>query len=78
MSETGIRDSATTAIVNTLLELGKRLRKRQEGKEKLPEAQVQEALEKEVEKMLQDKTIVDAINPLLRMRGAFQPYNLCY
>ncbi|KAG2089052.1 uncharacterized protein F5147DRAFT_748387 [Suillus discolor] len=67
MSSTGICDMASASILNTLLELGKKLRKRIAGSLALPENEVRIALEKEFEQLLQGRRLDDAINPLLRM-----------
>lgn len=71
VTETGIRDSATTSIVNTLLDLGKRLRKREPGQTRLTESEVLLKLQNELNDVLADRAIVDAINPLLGMKGIF-------
>ncbi|KIJ11470.1 hypothetical protein PAXINDRAFT_84506, partial [Paxillus involutus ATCC 200175] len=69
VSKTGIRDAATTAIVERLLELGKSLRKREAGKPVLSEDQVRIQLESELNALLGGLSIDDHINPLLGMPG---------
>lgn len=71
VTEMGIRDSATTSIVNTLLDLGKRLQKREPGQMKITESEVLLKLQNELNDVLADRAIVDAINPLLGMKGIF-------
>ncbi|EGO01204.1 hypothetical protein SERLA73DRAFT_50283, partial [Serpula lacrymans var. lacrymans S7.3] len=65
----GIRNTASDLIIRHLLELGKQLRKRKEGKPALPEAEVRQRLEQELETLLQGATLDDHINPLLGMPG---------
>ncbi|KAG1837152.1 hypothetical protein C8R48DRAFT_603980 [Suillus tomentosus] len=69
VSLTGTRDAATTHIVSHLLELGKRLRKRQAGKPIMSEEDVRKQLEQEFEDMLHGSPLEDHINPLLGMPG---------
>ncbi|KAG1733336.1 uncharacterized protein EDB91DRAFT_1057515 [Suillus paluster] len=69
VSSTGIRDSASISIINTLVELGKKLRKHVAGTQAMSEADVTAALEKEFEKLLRGNTVDDTINPLLGMDG---------
>ncbi|KAG2087604.1 uncharacterized protein F5147DRAFT_588042 [Suillus discolor] len=69
VSTTGIRDMASTSIINTLVELGKKLRKRAAGTQAMSEADVTAALEKEFEELLRGNTLDDTINPLLGMDG---------
>ncbi|KAG2064482.1 hypothetical protein BDR04DRAFT_1130742 [Suillus decipiens] len=69
MSSTRIRDTASASILNTLLELGKKLRKCTAGSPALPENEVRIALEKEFEQLLQGGKLDDAINPLLGMHA---------
>ncbi|OJA20984.1 hypothetical protein AZE42_10828 [Rhizopogon vesiculosus] len=66
---TGLRDSTSSSIINTLVELGKKLRKREAGQPALTESEVRAKLEKELEGMLQGRTLHEAINPLLGMDG---------
>ncbi|KAG1729393.1 hypothetical protein EDB19DRAFT_1641994 [Suillus lakei] len=65
MSSTGIRDAASASVLNTLLELGNKLRKRMAGSPAIPENEVRIVLEKEFEQLLQGGKLDDAINPLL-------------
>jgi hypothetical protein len=69
ISKTGTHDAATTAIVNHLLELGKRLRKREAGKPAKPEDEVRAELEQEFEVLLGGLSLDDHINPLLGIAG---------
>ncbi|KAG1880851.1 hypothetical protein F4604DRAFT_1879834 [Suillus subluteus] len=69
MSSTGIHDTASASVLNTLLELGKKLRKRTAGSPALPENEVRIMLEKEFEQLLQGGKLDDAINPLLGMHA---------
>jgi hypothetical protein len=69
MLSTGIQDTASASILNTLLELGKKLRKCTAGSLALPENKVRIVLEKEFEQLLQGGKLDDAINPLLGMHG---------
>ncbi|KAH7928239.1 hypothetical protein BV22DRAFT_974816, partial [Leucogyrophana mollusca] len=69
MASTGVRDTTSSAIVNTLVELGKRLRKRQAGTPAIPESKVKTKLEKEFEDLLNGDSLEDVINPLLGMEG---------
>lgn len=69
ISTTGTHDAGSAAIVQHLLELGKRLRKWTAGKPSLAEANVRAALEKDLEELLNGKSIDDHINPLLGIPG---------
>ncbi|KAG1837183.1 hypothetical protein DFJ58DRAFT_718936 [Suillus subalutaceus] len=69
VSSTGIRDSASSSILNVLVELGKKLRKHAAGTQAMPEAEVTAVLEKDFTELLQGKKLDDAINPLLGMQG---------
>ncbi|KAG2155021.1 uncharacterized protein EDB93DRAFT_1247977 [Suillus bovinus] len=69
MSSTGIRDSASASILESLVELGKKLRKREPGSQATSESEVIAALEKEFEEQLQGAILDDAINTLLGMNG---------
>ncbi|KAG2112619.1 uncharacterized protein F5147DRAFT_744485 [Suillus discolor] len=69
VSSTGIRDSTSSSILNALVELGKKLRKRAAGTQAMPEAEVTAVLEKEFVELLQGHKLDDAINPLLGMEG---------
>jgi len=55
--------------VKHLLELGKRLRKREAGKPAINEREVRNILEQEFEKLLGGLPVQDHINPLLQMPG---------
>ncbi|KAG2132739.1 uncharacterized protein EDB93DRAFT_1255149 [Suillus bovinus] len=52
VSSTGTHDTTSASIVNRLLELGKRLRKREPGKPAINEREVRQTLEREFEEML--------------------------
>ncbi|KIO08465.1 hypothetical protein M404DRAFT_134486, partial [Pisolithus tinctorius Marx 270] len=69
ISKTGTRDAASTAIVDRLLDLGKRLRKREAGTPAIPESEVCAQLEREFEAALAGRSVDDVINPLLGMAG---------
>jgi len=69
VSQSGIRDSATTAIVDWLLDLGKVLRKRVAGKSALSDAEVARCLDTELNALLGSQSLDDRINPLLGMQG---------
>ncbi|KAG2143512.1 uncharacterized protein EDB93DRAFT_1241410 [Suillus bovinus] len=66
---TGVRDTALNSIINTLVELGKKLRKRTVGTQAKSEAEVTAALEREFEELLQGDKLEDTLNPLLGMNG---------
>jgi hypothetical protein len=65
MLSTGIRDTASASILNTLLELGKKLRKCAVGSPAVPEKEVRITLEKEFKQLLRGGKLDDTINPLL-------------
>ncbi|KAG1863736.1 hypothetical protein F4604DRAFT_1929149 [Suillus subluteus] len=69
VSLTGTRDTTSASIVDRLLELGKRLRKREPGKPAINEREVRQTLEREYEEMLGGLSVEDHINPLLDMPG---------
>ncbi|KAG1728357.1 hypothetical protein EDD22DRAFT_742551, partial [Suillus occidentalis] len=69
VSTTGVRDTASNSIMNTLVELGKKLRKRTVGTQAKSEAEVTAALEREFEELLQGDKLEDTLNPLLGMNG---------
>ncbi|OJA17351.1 hypothetical protein AZE42_13066, partial [Rhizopogon vesiculosus] len=69
VSTTGIRDTASISIINALVELGKKLRKRAAGTQAMSEAEVTAALEKEFEELLRGDKLDDTLNPLLGMDG---------
>lgn len=69
VSSTGVRDSASASILESLVELGKKLRKRGAGLPATAESEITAALEKEFEELLQGATLNDAMNPLLGMNG---------
>ncbi|KAH7931055.1 hypothetical protein BV22DRAFT_999145, partial [Leucogyrophana mollusca] len=69
VSSTGIRDSSSSAIITTLVELGKHLRKRVAGAPVAPESEIQAKLEKELETLLGGGSLADSINPLLGMQS---------
>ncbi|KAG1900387.1 uncharacterized protein F5891DRAFT_1128572 [Suillus fuscotomentosus] len=61
--------NAVSLTVSHLLELGKRLRKRQAGKPIMSEEDVRRQLEQEFEDMLHGSPLEDHLNPLLGMPG---------
>ena len=65
MKSTGVKDSSTLVIINSLLELGKQLQKPEPGKEKVTEDQIHVTLEKQLE----DELLKHTINPLIGMAG---------
>ncbi|KAG0693798.1 hypothetical protein DFH29DRAFT_985413 [Suillus ampliporus] len=65
VSSTGVRDSASASILESLIELGKKLRKREPGVTSNVRSDVTAALEREFEEQLQGATLEDTINPLL-------------
>jgi hypothetical protein len=67
---TSVRDSATLPIINSLLELGKKLRKNTAGQH-ISESDVQQRLRQQLEELLAGRMIDNAINPLLDMPGIF-------
>ncbi|KAI6144748.1 hypothetical protein BKA82DRAFT_4330916 [Pisolithus tinctorius] len=68
VSTTGIRDSISLGILNTVIELGKSLHKQRAGTSSKPKSEVREVLEKELTGFLQGRVLEDAINPLLGMK----------
>ena len=68
-ASTGVRDSITTSIVETLVDMGKKLRKRGSGKVPIPEADIRARLEQELNDYLGGTDMKDMINPLLGMKG---------
>lgn len=69
LSTTGVRDSLSLGILTTLVEMGKKLRKRDAGVPAMKESEVKATLEKELEDLLNGKSLDDVINPLLGMKG---------
>ncbi|KAI6008573.1 hypothetical protein EDC04DRAFT_2871468 [Pisolithus marmoratus] len=69
VSQSDIQDSATSAIVDQLLELGKVLWKRVTGKPALSEAEVAVHLDSELDALLGGQPLDYHINPLLGMQG---------
>ena len=68
---TGVRDTTTSRITETLVELGKQLRKCGGASQPMPESEIRATLEKKLDEMLQGGTVRDSINPLLGMKGTF-------
>jgi hypothetical protein len=66
LSTTGISDSTSAPIIQSLLDTGKELRKRQVGKVAMQEVEVQKLLGDELARRM----LEDPINPLLGMPGA--------
>jgi hypothetical protein len=69
LSTTGVRDSLSLGILTTLVEMGKKLCKRDAGVSTMKESEVKAALEKELEDLLNRKSLDDVINPLLGMKS---------
>ncbi|KAJ3002667.1 hypothetical protein NUW54_g5724 [Trametes sanguinea] len=67
VSKSGVQDRTTTAILGSIVEMGKNLRRRAAGKPQVPEDDVRKQLEAELERVLRGKEIEDHINPLLGM-----------
>ncbi len=68
-TKTGVCDTSTRPILNTLAELGKSLRAPRFGQPALTEDVVRKKLEDELETILKGTSIEDHINPLLGMPG---------
>lgn len=67
-ARTGVSDSGTKAILNTLAELGKSIRASFSRRSQIDEAEVRKQLEQALEDLLSPGTsIEDYINPLLGM-----------
>ncbi|KAI0688439.1 hypothetical protein BC835DRAFT_1408072 [Cytidiella melzeri] len=66
---TGIRNAGLQAIIDTVVDLGKQLRKPQDGEQKLSEAELTARLEAEFERLLNGHSLNNHINPLLGMPG---------
>jgi hypothetical protein len=64
-----VKDTITGYILETVVELGKKLRKRGAGVQAKPEAEVKAILEKQLEDLLRGSALDDAINPLLGVEG---------
>lgn len=70
VSQSGVHDTTSATIVNSILVLGKTFQKRTVGKPStMPKAQVTACLEHKLESLLGSQSIDDLINPLLRMQG---------
>jgi hypothetical protein len=69
ISSTGIHDSTSASILESLIELGKKLRKQGGGLPATAESKITVALKKEFEELLQGATLNDAMNLLLGMNG---------
>ena len=66
VSLTGVRDTLSSTILHTLIEMGKRLRKRGAS---MNESDVKKELEKELATLLNGRCLEDVVNPLLGMPG---------
>lgn len=64
VAQTGMRDTTTSAVVNCLLELGKKLRTAP-VEDRLSENEIRCRLEKELEEQIK----ATPLNPLIGMRG---------
>ncbi|KAH9914360.1 uncharacterized protein BXZ73DRAFT_55012, partial [Epithele typhae] len=69
VTATGVKDSTTTAILSSIVELGKNLRKRSTGTLALPETVVRKNLEEALQNALHGTEIGNHINPLIGMPG---------
>jgi hypothetical protein len=58
-------------ILNTLVKLGKKLRKCTAGSQALSETAIEAMLQKEFEDLMKGRGLNDVINPLLGMEGSF-------
>ncbi|KAG1735638.1 uncharacterized protein EDB91DRAFT_1250472 [Suillus paluster] len=65
----GVKDTRTAYILDMVVELGKKLRKRGAGIQAKPECEVKAILEKQLGDLLQGSMIEGAINPLLGVEG---------
>ena len=54
VAATGVKDTSTMAIVNHVLDMGKKVWKPVKGKPKIPEADIHMKLENELEHLLQE------------------------
>lgn len=71
LSGTGVRDSLSLGILNTVVEMGKQLRKRGLGSRVMQESEIKATLEKELANLLGGKDLDNMVNPLLGMEGKF-------
>jgi hypothetical protein len=71
LSGTGIQDSLLLGILNTVVEMGKQLRKRGSGSRVTQESELKATLEKELANLLDGKDLDNMVNPLLGMEGKF-------
>ncbi|KAG1873405.1 hypothetical protein C8R48DRAFT_594331, partial [Suillus tomentosus] len=69
VSSTGVKDTMTGYILDVIVEMGKKLRKRVAGVQPKPESEVKAILNKELEDLLRGSALDDAINPLLGVEG---------
>ncbi|KAI5995504.1 hypothetical protein EDD15DRAFT_2365685 [Pisolithus albus] len=69
VSSTGVRDSLSLSILNTVVDMGKQLRKRGLGNRAMQESDIEATLEKELSELLGGKGLDDMINPLIGMEG---------
>ncbi|KAG2146590.1 uncharacterized protein EDB93DRAFT_1085956 [Suillus bovinus] len=65
----GVKDTTTGSILETVVELGKKLRKWSASIQAKPESEIKAILEKQLEDLLQGSKLEDAINPLLSVEG---------
>jgi hypothetical protein len=70
VSSTGVCDSLSLGILNTIVEMGKQLRKRGSGG-RMQESEIKATLEKELANLLGGKDLDNMVNPLLGMEGKF-------
>lgn len=70
VSSTGVRDSLSHSIINTVIELGKQLRKRglTQTTRAMQESEIKATLESKLANLLNGKDLNEMINPLLGMK----------
>ena len=69
VATTGIRDAGSRWIVEQIVELGKALRKREDGTQRKTEEEIQLLLRNQFDKLLNGTDINEHINCLLNMQG---------
>lgn len=71
VSSSGVKDTTTGYILEAIVEMGKKLRKRVAGVQPKPESEVQAILKKELEDLLCGSALDNTINPLLGVAGQY-------
>ncbi|KAG2120425.1 uncharacterized protein F5147DRAFT_562462 [Suillus discolor] len=69
VASTGVKDTTTAYILDAVVEMGKKLRKRVAGIQPKHDSEVRTILNKELEDLLQGSALNDTINPLLGVKG---------